>query len=60
MTDEEDLAVESHRRKIIITRKIIGPNDSIKESEEDSEIGKSTRDEKDCTDTGWGLVTGTP
>ena len=30
MTDEEDLAVESDRRKIIrITRKIIGLNDSI-------------------------------
>ena len=60
MTDEEDLAVESHRRKIIITRKITGPNGSIKKSEEDFEIGKSIRDEKDCTDTGWVLMTGMP
>lgn len=60
MTDEEDLAVESHRRKIVTARKIIGPNDSIKKSEEDLEIGKSIRNEKGCTDTGWVLMTGMP
>ena len=56
MTDEEDLAVESHRRKIVTARKIIGPNDNIKNSEEDFEIGKSVHNEKGCTDTDTGKM----